>query len=187
MPPGLTGLVIAAILAAAMSTVSGSLNSLAAATTHDIYLPLTKRRADEPGVLRMGKLFTMMWAVILIGGAMLYSSEGTPVVVVALSIASFTYGGLLGGFSLALFWPRAIQRDAIIGMSIGIAAMTFVVFARQLSAAYPGLAESLGPLARIAWPWYVLIGTTITFMIGILSSLTHPMPSAAAIAARGEA
>ena len=187
MPPGMTGLVVAAILAAAMSTVSGSLNSLAAATTHDIYLPLTKRPAGDPRVLRMGKLFTIMWAVILIGGAMLYSSEGTPVVVVALSIASFTYGGLLGGFSLALFWPRAIQRDAIVGMSVGIAAMTFVVFARQLSAAYPGLAESLGPLARIAWPWYVLIGTSITLMVGILSSFTHPAPSAATVAARGAA
>ena len=178
MPPGMTGLVVAAILAAAMSTVSGSLNSLAAATTHDIYLPLTRKRADDPSVLKIGKMFTMMWAVVLIGGALLYSNQGTPVVVVALSIASFTYGGLLGGFFLGMLWPRAIQRDAITGMAVGIAAMTFVVFARQISAAYPGLAETLGPLARIAWPWYVLIGTSITMLVGILSSLTHPAPVA---------
>jgi SSS family transporter len=177
MPPGLTGLVIAAILAAAMSTVSGALNSLSAATTHDIYLPLTKRRPDDPGVLRIGKVFTLVWAVILIGGALLYRAQGTPVVVVALSIASFTYGGLLGGFFLGMLWRRAIQRDAIVGMAVGIAAMTFVVFARQIVAAYPALADTLGPLGRIAWPWYVLIGTSITLIVGILSSFTHAAPA----------
>ncbi|HJU66909.1 MAG TPA: sodium:solute symporter [Gemmatimonadaceae bacterium] len=177
MPPGLTGLVIAAILAAAMSTVSGALNSLSAATTHDIYLPLTGRLPDDPGVLRIGKIFTLVWAVILVGGALLYRAQGTPVVVVALSVASFTYGGLLGGFFLGMLWRRAIQRDAILGMAVGIAAMTLVVFARPLSAAYPGVADTLAPLGRIAWPWYVLIGTTITMVTGILSSFTHPMPA----------
>jgi solute:Na+ symporter, SSS family len=177
MPSGLTGLVIAAILAAAMSTVSGALNSLSAATTHDIYLPLTKRRPDDPGVLRIGKLFTLVWAVVLIGGALLYRAQGTPVVVVALSVASFTYGGLLGGFFLGMLWRRAVQRDAIVGMAVGIAAMTFVVFARQIVAAYPSLADTLGPLGRIAWPWYVLIGTTITLLVGILSSFTHAAPA----------
>src|SRR5918997_3637047 len=77
MPPGLTGLVIAAILAAAMSTVSGALNSLSAATTHDIYLPLTGRRADDPSVLRIGKIFTLVWAVVLVGGGILYRGQGT--------------------------------------------------------------------------------------------------------------
>ncbi len=185
MPPGLTGLVIAAILAAAMSTVSGALNSLSAATTHDIYLPLTGRRADDPGVLRVGKIFTLVWAVILVGGALMYRAQGTPVVVVALSVASFTYGGLLGGFFLGMLWQRAIQRDAILGMAVGIAAMTLVVFARPLSAAYPGLADTLAPLGRIAWPWYVLIGTTITMIVGILSSYSHTAPSRETIEARG--
>lgn len=176
MPPGVTGLVVAAILAAAMSTVSGSLNSLSAATTHDIYLPLSGRSADEPSVLRVGKIFTLVWAVILIGGALLYHQEGTPVVVVALSIASFTYGGLLGGFGLGILWRRAIQRDAITGMAVGIAAMAFVVFAKPLVATYPSLGGVLGPLATIAWPWYVLIGTAITITTGVLSSYTHPEP-----------
>jgi solute:Na+ symporter, SSS family len=185
MPPGLTGLVIAAILAAAMSTVSGALNSLSAATTHDIYLPLTGRRADDPSVLRIGKIFTLVWAVILVGGALLYRAQGTPVVVVALSVASFTYGGLLGGFFLGMLWRRAIQRDAILGMAVGIAAMTLVVFAKPLSAAYPSLADNLAPLGRIAWPWYVLIGTTITMIVGILSSYTHSAPSRETIEARG--
>jgi solute:Na+ symporter, SSS family len=178
MPPGLTGLVVAAIIAAAMSTVSSSLNSLAAATTHDIYLPLTGKSADDEGVFRTGKMFTLMWAFILIGAALLYRAQGTPVVVIALSIASFTYGGLLGGFFLGILWKRAIQRDAMLGIGVGIAAMSIIVFAKQLGGWFPALADPLAPVARIAWPWYVLIGTTITMTVGILSSFTHSAPAA---------
>src|SRR5213075_312232 len=168
MPHGLVGLLLAAILAATMSTHSGAINSLAAASTHDIYLPLTGRKPDDPQTLRIGRIFALMWGVVLTGGALLFPQNAkTPVVVVALSIASFTYGGLLGGFFLAIFWRRARQRDAIIGMSVGIGAMTFIVFAKQISAAVPALAETLRPVSTIAWPWFVLIGTTITLAVGI--------------------
>lgn len=176
MPHGLIGLIVAAIVAATMSTHSGAINSLAAATTHDIYLPLTGRSADSPATLRAGKLFALGWGVVLTVGALLFREQGTPVVVVALGIASFTYGGLLGGFFLGLFWPRARQRDAILGMSVGIFVMAFVVFAGQLVKAYPALENTLGPLAKIAWPWYVLIGTAITLAVGIVSSLVVPAP-----------
>jgi solute:Na+ symporter, SSS family len=170
MPPGMTGIVIAAILAAAMSTISSSLNALAAATTHDIYLPLRKREIDGPSLLALARKLTLFWAVVLIGGAMLYREQGTPVVVIALSIASFTYGGLLGAFSLALLWRRARQRDALTGMSVGIAVMILVVFAGRITGAYPGLTW-LTPFVGIAWPWYVLIGTSITFAVGVISSM----------------
>ncbi len=172
MPSGLKGLVIAAILAAA--TISSTLNSLSAATTHDIYLPLTGRDPLDPRVFKAAKLFTLVWGVVLLSAALLYRAQGTPVVVVALSVASFTYGGLLGGFFLALLSKRAIQRDAILGMAVGILVMSVIVFARPLSAAYPGLTETLAGVGRIAWPWYVLIGTSITLLVGWLSSLTHP-------------
>jgi SSS family solute:Na+ symporter len=167
MPHGLVGLLLAAILAATMSTHSGAINSLAAAATHDIYLPLTGRSPDDPQTLRVGKLFALGWGIVLTGGALLFpQNTQTPVVVVALSIASFTYGALLGGFFLGIFWARARQRDAIVGMSVGIAIMALVVFARQLS----GIMPFLTPLGRIAWPWYVLIGTSITLLVGITSS-----------------
>ncbi len=180
MPPGLVGLILAAILAATMSTHSGAINSLAASTTHDLYLPITHRSPEDPAVLRAGKRFTLAWGVVLTCGALLYRQQGTPVVTVALSIASFTYGGLLGGFFLGLWWRRALQRDAIIGMSVGIAAMAFVVFAKQISALVPALADGLAPFATISFPWYVLIGTTITLAAGIASSFTHPAPPAGA-------
>jgi solute:Na+ symporter, SSS family len=179
MPTGLVGLIVAAIVAATMSTHSGAINSLAGATTHDIYLPLSKRSVDDPHTLKMGRLFALGWGVVLTLGALLFPQDTkTPVVVVALGIASFTYGGLLGGFALGIFWRRAIQRDAIIGMSVAIATMAFIVFAKPISAAAPSLAPTLAPFASIAWPWYVLIGTVITLVVGILSSLTHPIPAA---------
>src|SRR3712207_894435 len=89
MPHGLVGLLLAAILAATMSTHSGAINSLAAAATHDIYLPLTGRAADDPRTLRVGKLFALAWGVVLTGGALLFP-EGTttPVGAIAVSLAS---------------------------------------------------------------------------------------------------
>jgi Na+/proline symporter len=173
MPAGLTGLLVAAIIAATMSTHSGAINSLAAAATHDIYLPITGRSPDEPTTYRVGRIFALMWGVVLTGGALLFKQQGTPVVVVALGIASFTYGGLLGVFFLGNFWPRARQRDAILGLVLGITTMSLVVFSTQISTAYPTIAPMLRPFAGIAWPWYVLIGTTITMTVGIVSSYTH--------------
>jgi SSS family transporter len=174
MPHGLVGLLLAAVLAATMSTHSGAINSLAAASTHDIYLPLTGRSPSDPRTLRVGRIFALAWGIVLTGGALLFpENQKTPVVVVALSIASFTYGGLLGGFFLAIFWRRARQRDAIIGMSVGIAVMSVIVFAKQIAEAVPAWNGVLVPLSTIAYPWYVLIGTVITLAVGILSSLTH--------------
>lgn len=175
MPAGLVGLLLAAIIAATMSTHSGAINSLAAACTHDIYMPLTKRTAEDPLTFRAGKRFALFWGVVLTAGALLFpENTSTPVVVVALGIASFTYGGLLGVFFLGNFWPRARQRDALLGLTIALLVMAFIVFSRNLIAAYPGLAGALGPFSRIAWPWYVLIGTSITMIVGITSSLLRP-------------
>ena len=174
MPHGLLGLIVAAIVAATMSTHSGAINSLAAATTMDIWVPLTHRLPDTPATFRAGRLFAVAWGVVLTGGALLYPESRTPVVVVALSIASFTYGALLGAFFLGIYNPRARQRDAILGMSVGILAMAVVVFARQLAQAFPATAGALGPFANVAWPWYVFIGTTITLFAGTLSAMRNP-------------
>jgi Na+/proline symporter len=181
MPHGLVGLLLAAVLAATMSTHSGAINSLAAASMYDIYLPLTGRSPDEARSLKVGKIFALLWGIALTGGALLFPEDPkVPIVVVALSIASFTQGGLLGGFFLGIFWRRAIQRDAILGMSVAITVMAFIVFAKQIIAAFPGLTGLLTPVSTIAWPWYVLIGLTITMIVGILSSFTHRAPTASA-------
>ncbi|HEY0673617.1 MAG TPA: sodium:solute symporter [Longimicrobiales bacterium] len=161
MPDGIRGLVIAGILAAAMSTVASSLNSLASATTHDIYAPL--RKDDDPvHLMKMGKRFTLVWGVILIGGAIMFqfAQQGTPVVVIALEIASFTYGGLLGGFLLAVFSKNADQTDAIIGMGTAIVLMALLWALQKF-----GMIEPL-----VAGFWFALIGSLITLMVGMASA-----------------
>jgi SSS family transporter len=172
LPAGLAGLVIAAILAAAMSTVSSSLNSLASASTHDFYAALTGRR-DAGHLLRVGRLATVGWAAVLVGGALLFKDRETPVVVLALSIASITYGALLGTYLLGGFWPRARQRDAILAIVVGVAVMipvvlpglvrlvTTALFGREFHGLWPGL----------AWPWFVPLGTAVTMAAGVASSL----------------
>lgn len=159
LPPGVSGLVIAAILAAAMSTVASSLNSLASATTHDFYAPLTGRR-DEAHLLRVGRWLTLLWAAVLVGGAMLFRDRDTPVVVLALSIASLTYGALLGTYVLGGWWRRARERDAIVAIVTCVALMTPVV-----------LGWPVRILEGLAWPWYVPLGTAITAVVGVASSL----------------
>jgi SSS family solute:Na+ symporter len=165
LPPGVTGIVIAAILAAAMSTVSSSLNSLASATTFDIYAPLAGRVGDDEHLAKVGKAFTLAWAVVLIGGAMLFemASQGTPVVIVALQIASFTYGGLLGGFLLGILVRRADQADAVLGMAVAIAGMG-ALWAAQQFGAMPKVVDTL---------WFALVGSAVTVVTGTLSSLVR--------------
>ena len=168
---GLGGLVVAGILAAAMGSTASALNSLASATTHDYYAPIARRQGDDAHLLRMGRLFTLAWAVLLVGGALLFRRREAPVVVVALSIASLTYGALLGAFVLARV-PRVRERDAVVALITGTALMAVVVFAGPIGAALGG-PEPLGALAKLAWPWYVPMGLVITVGVGLLSSYTN--------------
>jgi SSS family transporter len=182
LPPGITGLVIAGILAAAMSTVAGSLNSLASATTLDLYAPLSSRAQDSEHLMRVGKLFTLVWALILVGGAILFqfAQQGTPVVVIALQIASFTYGGLLGGFLLGVLSRRAQQRDAILAMSVAIGAMT-LLWALQQWQIIPKRVDTL---------WFALIGSVVTLLVGTASARlrrAEVAPAATANSAKVEA
>ena len=159
LPAGVAGLVVAAILAAAMSTVSSSLNSLASASTHDFYAPVTGK-TDTEHLLRVGRGMTLLWAAILVGGAFLFKNRNTPVVVLALSIASITYGGLLGSYLLGGLWHRTRQTDVVIAILAGVAFMIPVV-----------LGFPVRVLPGLAWPWFVPLGTAITVAVGMISSL----------------
>jgi SSS family transporter len=170
LPAVLRGLVLAGILAAAMGSTASALNSLASATTHDYYAPLSGER-DEGRLLRAGRLFTLLWAAVLVAGALLFRSRDTPVVVVALSIASLTYGALLGTFILARF-ARVRQRDAVFALVAGSLLMAVVVFAGPI-APLVGSPGWLTALARLAWPWYVPLGVGLTMALGLGAALTH--------------
>jgi len=163
LPAGLAGLAVGGILAAAMSSHASAVNSLASASTHDFYAPLTGRH-DPAQLLRVGRWLTLVWTVILVAGAIAFRDQNTPVVQLALSIASLTYGSLLGTYILGGAWPRARQVDVIIALIVSIVVMSPVV----LGAVVPNF--PLHWLPGLAWPWYVPLGTAITVLVGILSS-----------------
>ena len=152
LPAGLSGLLIAAILAAAMSNLSAALNSLASTTVMDFLRPLGTLPGDDSLWLKRARLATVAWGVILALVALLARNWGG-VLQAGLSIASIIYGSLLGVFLLGLLTRRVGEVAAMCGMVAGLAVMLYVRFATP-----------------IAFTWYVLIGTTMTFITGILAS-----------------
>ena len=164
LPAGLAGLVVAGILAAAMSSHASAVNSLASASTHDFYAPLTGRQ-NPTHLLWVGRWLTLLWTAILVAGAMAFRDQDTPVVQLALSITSLTYGSLLGTYLLGGFWRRARQRDVIIAMVVGVLIMAPIV----LGAVIPRFPYRWLP--GLAWPWYVPLGTGVTVGVGMLSSI----------------
>jgi len=171
LPAGLAGLVIAGILAAAMGTHSSAINSLASSATHDLYASWTKR-TDPVHLLGVGRALSAIWALGLIGGALFFHAAArgsdTPVVVLALSIASITYGPLLGTYFLAGRWPRARGRDVVGAVGFTVAVMVVVIFAKRLAASPP--LGWLEPVGHLAWPWYVPLGTLLAVGSGIALS-----------------
>src|SRR6266853_1810690 len=163
LPAGLAGLVVAGVLAAAMGTHASAINFLASASTHDFYAPLSNKR-DPAHLLKVGRALTLFWATILVLGAMLFSERDTPVVQLALSVASLTYGALLGMYILGGI-ARIGQRDVLLAVTLGVLLMAPVV----LGAVVPGF--PLHWLPGLAWPWYVPLGTAVTVSVGLLASL----------------
>jgi SSS family solute:Na+ symporter len=152
LPHGIAGLVIAAIFAAAMSNLSGSLNSLASTTVLDFYQPLTGVRADDPRLLTLSRWLTAIWGIVLIALAILARDWGS-VFTVGLTIASIVYGPMLGAFLLGLLTTRVRQRDVMIAIAVSLAAMIAVRL-----------------LTPLAWTWYVLAGTLICVTVGWIAS-----------------
>ena len=158
LPAGLSGLVVAGILAEAMSSHASAVNSLASASTQDFYAPIT-RRADPHRLLQVGRWMTLFWTAVLVAGAMAFRDQNTPVVQLALSVASITYGALLGTYILS-GWAQSRQVDVILAMFVSTLIMLPVVIGGRW---LPGL----------AWPWYVPLGTGITITVGVASSFTR--------------
>ena len=143
LPHGIAGLVIAAIFAAAMSNLSGSLNSLASTSILDFYQPLAGAHVDQQQLLKLSRWLTAAWGIVLIGIAILARGWGS-VFTVGLTIASIVYGPMLGAFLLGVGTKRIRQRDVMMGIGTSLVAMIGVrVF------------------TPIAWTWYVLIGAAI--------------------------
>ena len=153
MPHGISGLLIAAILAAAMSNLSAALNSLSSTSIIDFYLQ-HKPELDERRRLQLSRLTTVVWALVLFLLALLALHKVGRVIEVGLQIASVAYGALLGVFLLGVLSRRANQTGAMLGMVCGF-----------------GIALYIWLDTRVPWTWYVLIGSLVTFSVGYLSSL----------------
>jgi SSS family solute:Na+ symporter len=155
MPHGISGLLIAAILAAAMSNLSAALNALSSTTILDFYARL-RPQADERHKMRLSRLATVLWALVLFGLAVLALHRVGRVVEVGLQIASVAYGALLGVFLLGVLTRRTNQRGAMIGMVFGFAIELYLW------------------TTKIPWTWWVMVGTSVTFAVGYACSLFVP-------------
>jgi solute:Na+ symporter, SSS family len=156
LPTGLSGLVVAAIFAAAMSS---SLNSIAATAVNDLYRPIRPGRKDKH-YLKVSHILTLVWGVVQIAVALVVRHKNRSALDQALSIASLINGPVLGVFLVGTFLRRVSQPPALIGMLVSIVAMLYIFFA-----------------TRIAWTWYVFIGSGITLVVAWLASLAFaPAP-----------
>jgi solute:Na+ symporter, SSS family len=152
MPHGISGLLIAAILAAAMSNLSAALNSLSSSTILDFYARM-RPQTPEDRKMRLSRLSTVMWAAVLFILAVLSLRRVGRVVEVGLQIASIAYGALLGVFLLGVLTRRATQNAAMVGMICGFATEIYV-----------------WQFTAVPWTWWVAIGTVVTFVVGYAAS-----------------
>ena len=146
LPAGFTGFLVAGIFAAAMSTLSSSINSLASATVVDWIDPINKNTS-----INIARTVSVCWAIILIGGAMLFTSSNSPLVEVGLSIASVIYGAILGFFILRISNIKVTRLSVFWGFLLSIISMIFI-----------------WKFSTLAWTWYVFTGTLIMLFISIL-------------------
>jgi len=169
MPIGVAGLLVAAILAAAMSNLSAALNSLSSTTVVDFYMHW-RPGADDRERMMISRSSTVVWALVLFAVAVysVFAGGKGHVVEVGLSIASVAYGALLGVFLLGTLTRYATQGGAIVGMIFG--------FALNLLLWLNPNPIALGPVTipHIAFTWYVLIGSIVTFGVGTVASLLLP-------------
>jgi solute:Na+ symporter, SSS family len=151
LPVGVVGLVIAAMLAAAMSS---SLNAIASTTLTDFYQPLLARDKPESHYMKVSRVLTAFWGVVQIAAAFYMIGKDKRIVDTVLAIASFTNGPVLGLFLLSTLTRRVRQTGALVGVLAGIAVITYV-WARM----------------NVSFQWYVLIGSMVTFVVGYTASL----------------
>jgi SSS family transporter len=158
MPTGLSGLVVAAIFAAAMSS---SLNSIAATAVNDLYKPFRPQKPDQH-YLKVSHVLTLVWGVVQIGVALLIRHQNRSALDQALSIASLINGPVLGVFLVGTFLRRVSEPPALIGMGASVIVMLYVFFA-----------------TKIAWTWYVFIGSMVTLIVAGLASFAFAPATAA--------
>jgi solute:Na+ symporter, SSS family len=174
MPRGIAGLMVAAILAAAMSNLSAAVNSLSSSSMVDLYLQWKPSASERHRVIG-SRVMTVFWALVLFFLAGL-SRAGGHVVEVGLSIASVAYGALLGVFLAGTLSATITESGAIVGMIGGFAINLFLW--KQPGPISISLGSQQIVLPKIAWTWFVLIGSLFTFALSWIASRLLPQQKA---------
>jgi len=156
MPVGIAGLLIAAIFAAAMSTISGELSSLSTATVIDFYRRFWRPDGDDAHMLRVSRIATGCWGLFASVVAVWAAELGSLIEVVN-RFGSFFYGSILGVFVLAVGFPRASSNGAFVGLLAGMASVAW-------AASY----------TNVAFLWHNVIGAVAVVVVGLLVSLVMP-------------
>src|SRR5688572_10104361 len=160
VPTGLSGLVVAAIFAAALSS---SLNSIAATAVNDIYKPFAKDKSDRH-LMRIAGILTVVVGIVQIAIAIGLKDVNSSALGLALAVASLINGPILGVFLVGAFLHRAKEVHALTGMIVSILVMIYILLASNKVVS--------GPI--IAWPWYALIGSMITVIVAFIATLIVP-------------
>ncbi|KAA2253624.1 sodium/solute symporter [Solihabitans fulvus] len=178
LPVGISGLLIAGVLASTMGALASALNALSTSTVADLYQRFANKALPDKSLLRHGRLWTLVWALVFIVFASMFSTTKNSVIELGLSITGYTYGALLGAFLLGLLIRRARQVDAVIAFLVTVVAMAVLILGVKFtkSGAFLGLnfAKADGKTTfALAYPWYTLSGVLITLVVGGLLSLRH--------------
>jgi SSS family solute:Na+ symporter len=156
LPIGLPGLIIAAIFAAAMSTIAAELASLSTATVIDFYRRWVRSTADDRHLLNVSRAATGFWALFASIVA-IYAVELGSLIEVVNRFGSFFYGSILGVFLLAIGWKRANGHGAFIGLIAGMAAVAYVNFSTS-----------------VEFLWLNVVGAVVVFVVGAVVSEILP-------------
>lgn len=148
LPPGVKGLMLAGIFAAAMSTIGSSINSIASSTAMDL-LMISGKDMPEKRKVMVSRLISLGWTFVMMLIAVFLHDTKSPLVELGLSIASITYGGMLGIFLQGALFDKFSDRAALAGVVASIVAVLVI------SAAF-----------KVFWPWFVPIGFTVSFVTG---------------------
>lgn len=152
--PGLMGVITAAIVAAAMSSLDSSLNSMATVTTLDFYQKFFRKKGSDGHFLVASRWFTVLWAVVMIVPAIIYTRSDGSVLELLSKMGSFFVGAKLSMFGLGFFSKHATERGVLIGVVAGFVSLFYVEF-----------------YADVAWPWYCAIGAIVSTAVGWTASV----------------
>ena len=151
--PGLMGIIAAAIVAASMSSLDSSFNSLATISTVDFYQKYYRKDGSPEHYLAASRWFTVLWAALIIVPAFLYANSEGSILQTLSRIGSYFVGAKLSMYALGFFSKQATEKGLLVGVVVGFVVIWYVASHTD-----------------IAWPWYCLIGGAVNIIVALVAS-----------------